>query len=44
VSEGSVPPAGERLQNASLHMLRHNSRWELDAWAPEPLGDFTQAS
>jgi uncharacterized phosphatase len=44
VSKGSVPPAGERLQNASLHILRHNSSWELDAWAPEPLGDFTQAS
>ena len=44
VSKGAVPPAGERLQNASLHMLRHNSSWELDAWAPEPLGDFTQAS
>jgi broad specificity phosphatase PhoE len=44
VSKGAVPPAGERLQNASLHMLRHNSSWELDAWAPEPLGDFTQAN
>ena len=44
VSKGLVPPPGERLQNASLHILRHHTRWELDAWAPEPLGDFTQAS
>ncbi len=44
VSEGSVPPPGERLQNSSLHILRHDTRWELDAWAPEPLGDFTQAN
>lgn len=43
VSQGSVPPAGERLQNASLHVLRHNAIWKLDAWAPEPLGDLTQA-
>jgi len=43
VSQGSVPPAGERLQNASLHMLRHGAGWELDAWAPDPLGDLTQA-
>ncbi len=38
VTEGKVPPPGERLQNASLHTLRHNGLWSLDAWAPEPLG------
>ena len=41
VSEGSIPPAGERLQNASLHVLRHDKIWQLDGWAPEPLGDLT---
>lgn len=39
VSNGTVPPPGERLQNASLHLLRHNSEWSLDAWAPMPLGE-----
>lgn len=38
VTEGKVPPPGERLQNASLHTLRHQEGWTLDAWAPEPLG------
>ena len=38
VSNGEVPPAGERLQNASLHVLRRSSEWTLDAWAPDPLG------
>lgn len=38
VTDGTVPPKGERLQNASLHILRKASRWELDGWAPEPLG------
>lgn len=38
VTSGEVPPAGERLQNASLHILRHREDWTLDAWAPQPLG------
>lgn len=38
VSDGLIPPKGQRLQNASLHVLRHNDSWQLDAWAPEPLG------
>ena len=38
VTNGEVPPKGERLQNASLHLLRHQGSWELEAWAPEPLG------
>jgi len=38
VSDGAVPPTGERLQNASLHILRQRDRWSLDAWSPEPLG------
>jgi uncharacterized phosphatase len=38
VSLGALPPAGERLQNASLHLLRHRQRWSVDAWAPDPLG------
>lgn len=38
VTEGKIPPPGERLQNASLHTLRHKGAWELDAWAPHPLG------
>lgn len=38
VTAGTVPPAGERLQNASLHILRHSESWELEAWQPHPLG------
>lgn len=38
VTQGKVPPPGERLQNASLHTLRHFEEWTLDRWAPEPLG------
>lgn len=38
VTSGTVPPPGERLQNASLHTLRHQGSWQLDAWAPNPLG------
>jgi uncharacterized phosphatase len=39
VTAGEIPPKGERLQNASLHMLRHQGGWRLDSWAPEPLGE-----
>ena len=38
VTNGEVPPKGERLQNASLHILRHQGDWKLEAWAPNPLG------
>lgn len=39
VSGGSVPPPGERLQNASLHVLtRADTSWNLERWAPETLG------
>jgi broad specificity phosphatase PhoE len=37
VTEGELPPKGERLQNASLHTLRHGELWVADGWAPEPL-------
>jgi broad specificity phosphatase PhoE len=37
VSEGAVPPKGERLENASLHLLRHQGSWQLEAWAPQSL-------
>ena len=38
VTDGTIPPAGERLQNASLHILHHRATWELEAWQPHPLG------
>lgn len=38
VTDGAIPPQGERLENASLHVLRHTQSWELDSWAPRPLG------
>ena len=38
VSAGAIPPAGERLQNASLHLLHHRGSWELEGWQPQPLG------
>lgn len=38
VTGGTVPPQGERLQNASLHVIRHFGSWTLDSWAPQPLG------
>jgi uncharacterized phosphatase len=37
VTEGELPPPGERLQNASLHTLRHGELWIADGWAPDPL-------
>lgn len=37
VTAGKLPPAGERLQNASLHTLRHDKLWVADGWAPDPL-------
>jgi broad specificity phosphatase PhoE len=38
VTAGAIPPAGERLQNASLHILRHTDSWQLEAWQPQPHG------
>lgn len=38
VTNGEIPPKGERLENASLHVLRSGESWTLDAWAPKPLG------
>ena len=38
VSKGTIPPSGERLQNASLHLLHHRGSWELEGWKPQPLG------
>jgi uncharacterized phosphatase len=38
VSGGTIPPVGERLQNASLHTLHHRGSWELESWQPQPLG------
>lgn len=38
VSLGEVPPKGERLQNASLHVIRREKNWTLDGWSPDPLG------
>lgn len=37
VSRGAYPPKGERLSNASLHVLEHQGAWTLESWAPEPL-------
>lgn len=38
VSEGVYPPAGQRLQNASLHIFHKSDTWKLEAWAPDPIG------
>ncbi len=38
VTAGAIPPAGERLQNASLHILHHRESWQLEAWQPHPHG------
>lgn len=38
VSEGTIPPPGERLQNASLNVLKHEAgKWQLNSWAPHTL-------
>lgn len=39
VTSGEIPPKGERLQNASLHLIHHTASWSLEAWAPDPLGE-----
>jgi broad specificity phosphatase PhoE len=38
VTEGEIPPRGERLENASLNVVRKTSAWSLDSWSPKPLG------
>ncbi len=38
VTAGEVPPKGERLENASLNVIRKLQSWQLDQWAPRPLG------
>lgn len=39
VSGGTIPPAGERLQNASLHELQMIEQgWHLKGWSPLSLG------
>lgn len=40
-SRGLIPPAGERLQNASLHRLYYDTPdWQVEAWSPAPVGDL----
>ena len=38
VTQGEVPPKGERLENASLHIVKKLETWVLEQWAPKPLG------
>lgn len=38
VTAGTIPPKGERLENASLNVVRKSELWTLDQWAPKPLG------
>jgi broad specificity phosphatase PhoE len=38
VTAGEIPPKGERLENASLNVVRKSQSWKLDQWAPKPLG------
>ena len=38
VTDHQLPPKGERLKNASLHVFRHSADWKVDGWAPEELG------
>jgi broad specificity phosphatase PhoE len=38
VTEGAIPPKGERLENASLNVVRKIEDWTLDQWSPKPLG------
>ncbi len=38
VTAGEIPPKGERLENASLNVIRKLQSWQLDQWAPRPLG------
>lgn len=38
VTEGAIPPKGERLENASLNVVRKIEDWTLDQWSPKTLG------
>ena len=38
ITSGEIPPKGERLDNASLHVVRKKQQWSLDAWSPRSLG------
>lgn len=38
VTDGAIPPRGERLENASLNIVRKVEGWTLDQWSPKPLG------
>ncbi len=38
VTNGEIPPKGERLENASLNIVRGSGVWSLDQWSPKPLG------
>ena len=38
VTDNELPPKGERLKNASLHVFRHSQNWQVDGWAPQELG------
>ncbi len=38
ITSGEIPPKGERLDNASLHVVRKKQHWSLDAWSPRSLG------
>ena len=38
VTDHELPPKGERLKNASLHVFRHSKDWQVDGWAPQELG------
>ena len=38
VTDGTIPPKGERLENASLNIVRKVEGWTLDQWSPKPLG------
>lgn len=43
VSDGAVPPPGERLQNTSLHLVHHrHGSWNLERWAPQAVATETE--
>lgn len=39
VTNGEIPPKGERLENASLNIVKKIDKWVLEQWAPKPLGN-----
>ena len=38
VTNGEIPPKGERLENASLNIVKMLDNWVLEQWSPKPLG------